>query len=118
MLLDNMSNEVKLYELCSDLLIALLKGACIVRDATGIERNDTLTGIVNCTDAACKFGYDFNSCKQMVEGGKSPCKFGLHHDFQVHHQQQTVFLHCEQLLRSRSHTPDAKTLPHARLWPK
>ncbi|KAG1930719.1 solute carrier family 12 member 2 isoform X1 [Pimephales promelas] len=63
--------------------VAISAGACIVRDATGIERNDTLTGIVNCTDAACKFGYDFNSCKQMVEGGKSPCKFGLHHDFQV-----------------------------------
>lgn len=64
-----------------------------MRDATGIESNITLSGIVNCTDAACKFGYDFSSCKQMVEEGKSACKFGLHHDFQVHHQQQTLFLH-------------------------
>lgn len=63
-----------------------------MRDATGIESNITLSGIVNCTDAACKFGYDFSSCRQMVEGGKSACKFGLHHDFQVH-QQQTLFLH-------------------------
>uniref|UniRef100_A0A8C1PP04 Solute carrier family 12 member 2 n=1 Tax=Cyprinus carpio TaxID=7962 RepID=A0A8C1PP04_CYPCA len=33
----------------------------IVRDATGIESNMTINGS-NCTDAACKFGYDFTSC--------------------------------------------------------
>lgn len=60
-----------------------------MRDATGIESNITLSGIVNCTDAACKFGYDFTSCRPTVEGEKSSCKFGLHNDFQVHHQQQT-----------------------------
>ncbi|XP_051764766.1 solute carrier family 12 member 2 isoform X1 [Ctenopharyngodon idella] len=63
--------------------VAISAGACIVRDATGIESNITLSGIVNCTDAACKFGYDFTSCRPTVEGEKSSCKFGLHNDFQV-----------------------------------
>uniref|UniRef100_A0A673LY85 Solute carrier family 12 member 2 n=1 Tax=Sinocyclocheilus rhinocerous TaxID=307959 RepID=A0A673LY85_9TELE len=61
--------------------VAISAGACIVRDATGIESNMTLSGS-NCTDAACKLGYNFTSCKP-VEGGKSACKFGLHNDFQV-----------------------------------
>uniref|UniRef100_A0A671MHM3 Solute carrier family 12 member 2-like n=1 Tax=Sinocyclocheilus anshuiensis TaxID=1608454 RepID=A0A671MHM3_9TELE len=61
--------------------VAISAGACIVRDATGIESNMTLSGS-NCTDAACKLGYNFTSCGP-VEGGKSACKFGLHNDFQV-----------------------------------
>uniref|UniRef100_A0A8C2EDW0 Solute carrier family 12 member 2 n=1 Tax=Cyprinus carpio TaxID=7962 RepID=A0A8C2EDW0_CYPCA len=61
--------------------VAISAGACIVRDATGTESNVTLSGL-NCTDAACKFGYDFTSCRP-VGGGKSACKFGLHNDFQV-----------------------------------
>ncbi|XP_016114420.1 solute carrier family 12 member 2-like isoform X2 [Sinocyclocheilus grahami] len=61
--------------------VAISAGACIVRDATGMESNVTLSGL-NCTDAACKFGYDFSSCRP-VEGGKSACKFGLYNDFQV-----------------------------------
>ncbi|XP_056323469.1 solute carrier family 12 member 2 [Danio aesculapii] len=61
--------------------VAISAGACIVRDATGIESNFTL--ISNCTDAACKYGYDFSSCRPTVEGEVSSCKFGLHNDFQV-----------------------------------
>uniref|UniRef100_A0A8C2EH92 Solute carrier family 12 member 3 n=1 Tax=Cyprinus carpio TaxID=7962 RepID=A0A8C2EH92_CYPCA len=61
--------------------VAISAGACIVRDATGTESNVTLSGL-NCTDAACKFGYDFTSCRP-VGGGKSACKFGLHNDFQA-----------------------------------
>ncbi|XP_043106372.1 solute carrier family 12 member 2 isoform X2 [Puntigrus tetrazona] len=62
--------------------VAISAGACIVRDATGMDNNVTLSGL-NCTDAACKFGYDFSSCRSGFEGGKSTCKFGLHNDFQV-----------------------------------
>ncbi|XP_073685705.1 solute carrier family 12 member 2 isoform X2 [Garra rufa] len=62
--------------------VAISAGACIVRDATGIETNVTLGGF-NCTDAACRLGYDFSSCKPAVHGGPSSCKFGLHNDFQV-----------------------------------
>ncbi|XP_059395759.1 solute carrier family 12 member 2 isoform X2 [Carassius carassius] len=61
--------------------VAISAGACIVRDATGMESNVTLSGL-NCTDAVCKFGYDFTSCRP-VAGGKNACKFGLHNDFQV-----------------------------------
>merc|ERR1719357_255766 len=43
--------------------VAVSTGACIVRDATG-EVNRTLSSsFLNCTGAACKFGYDFSSCK-------------------------------------------------------
>ncbi|XP_051539487.1 solute carrier family 12 member 2 isoform X3 [Myxocyprinus asiaticus] len=63
--------------------VAISSGACIVRDATGIESNSTLSSTINCTDAACKYGYDFTSCRPVVEGAPSPCKYGLHHDFQV-----------------------------------
>ncbi|XP_051971596.1 solute carrier family 12 member 2 [Xyrauchen texanus] len=63
--------------------VAISSGACIVRDASGIDRNSTLSATINCTDAACKFGYDFTSCRPTVEGAPSPCKYGLHHDFQV-----------------------------------
>uniref|UniRef100_A0A8C9UAL5 Solute carrier family 12 member 2 n=1 Tax=Scleropages formosus TaxID=113540 RepID=A0A8C9UAL5_SCLFO len=53
-------------------------GSCIVRDATG-NSNDTISSqFQNCTDAACKLGYDFSSCKVT-----SDCKYGLQNDFQV-----------------------------------
>uniref|UniRef100_A0A6Q2WWU3 Solute carrier family 12 member 2 n=1 Tax=Esox lucius TaxID=8010 RepID=A0A6Q2WWU3_ESOLU len=44
--------------------VAISTGSCIVRDATGND-NDTLSSqfMANCTEAACKFGYDFSSCK-------------------------------------------------------
>ncbi|XP_074474552.1 solute carrier family 12 member 2-like isoform X1 [Sebastes fasciatus] len=60
--------------------VAISTGSCIVRDATG-NANDTLSAqfMTNCTDAACKFGYDFSSCKSE----KGDCKFGLQNDFQV-----------------------------------
>ncbi|XP_072514654.1 solute carrier family 12 member 2 isoform X1 [Salminus brasiliensis] len=61
--------------------VAVSAGACIVRDATGIERNGTLsTDLVNCTGAACKFGYDFSSCKPA---GVEQCDYGLHNNFQI-----------------------------------
>uniref|UniRef100_A0A3Q3DFG8 Solute carrier family 12 member 2 n=1 Tax=Hippocampus comes TaxID=109280 RepID=A0A3Q3DFG8_HIPCM len=58
--------------------VAVSTGSCIVRDASG---NDTVSSqfLVNCTDASCKFGYDFSSCKS-VKGG---CRYGLHNDYQV-----------------------------------
>ncbi|XP_013870099.1 solute carrier family 12 member 2 [Austrofundulus limnaeus] len=56
--------------------VAISTGSCIIRDATG-DQNDTVSDTVNCTDAACKLGYDFSICK---EGG---CQFGLMNDFQV-----------------------------------
>ncbi|KAJ8371597.1 hypothetical protein AAFF_G00306830 [Aldrovandia affinis] len=60
------------------LAVAISAGSCIVRDATG-DRNDTISGqSVNCTDAACKLGYDFSSCKSTMN-----CEFGLHNDFQI-----------------------------------
>ncbi|MBN3318382.1 S12A2 protein, partial [Atractosteus spatula] len=56
--------------------IAISTGSCIVRDATG-SVNDTISGLIlNCTDAACKLGYDFSSCKTQK------CPYGLHNDFQ------------------------------------
>ncbi|CAJ1070990.1 solute carrier family 12 member 2 [Xyrichtys novacula] len=59
--------------------VAVSTGSCIVRDATG-NMNDTLSAqFTNCTDAACKFGYDFSFCK--TENAK--CKYGLQNDFQV-----------------------------------
>ncbi|XP_051973837.1 solute carrier family 12 member 2-like isoform X2 [Xyrauchen texanus] len=63
--------------------VAVSSGACIVRDATGIESNRTLSASINCTDAACNLGYDFTSCRPAVKGVSSPCKYGLHNDFQV-----------------------------------
>uniref|UniRef100_A0A3Q2ZLI7 Solute carrier family 12 member 2 n=1 Tax=Kryptolebias marmoratus TaxID=37003 RepID=A0A3Q2ZLI7_KRYMA len=56
--------------------VTISTGSCIVRDATG-DQNDTVSDTVNCTDAACRLGYDFSICK---EGG---CQFGLMNDFQV-----------------------------------
>ncbi|KAJ4920387.1 hypothetical protein JOQ06_024535 [Pogonophryne albipinna] len=60
--------------------VAVSTGSCIVRDASG-NVNDTLSSefMANCTDAACKFGFDFSSCKNDAAG----CKFGLQNDFQV-----------------------------------
>lgn len=55
-------------------------GSCIVRDASG-NVNDTVSSqlMANCSDAACKFGYDFSACKSEKDG----CRFGLQNDFQV-----------------------------------
>ncbi|CAN9504729.1 unnamed protein product [Ophioblennius macclurei] len=59
--------------------VAVSTGSCIVRDASG-NMNDTLSAaFTNCTEAACKFGYDFSTCKS-AKGG---CTYGLHNDFQV-----------------------------------
>ncbi|XP_056146950.1 solute carrier family 12 member 2-like isoform X1 [Lampris incognitus] len=60
--------------------VAVSTGSCIVRDATG-NVNSTISSqfMMNCTDAACKFGYDFSSCRN----NKTSCRYGLHHDFQV-----------------------------------
>lgn len=43
--------------------------------------NDTLSSqfVANCTDAACKFGFDFSGCKS----DKGGCRYGLQNDFQV-----------------------------------
>ncbi|XP_067340075.1 solute carrier family 12 member 2-like isoform X2 [Channa argus] len=60
--------------------VAVSAGACIVRDASG-NVNDTVSSqfMMNCTDAACKFGYDFVTCKSEKDG----CRFGLHNDLQM-----------------------------------
>nr|XP_020474487.1 solute carrier family 12 member 2 isoform X2 [Monopterus albus] len=60
--------------------VAVSAGSCIVRDASG-NVNDTVSSqfMMNCTGAACKFGYDFSSCKRE----NNVCHFGLHNDFQV-----------------------------------
>ncbi|XP_056591773.1 solute carrier family 12 member 2 isoform X2 [Triplophysa dalaica] len=59
--------------------VAVSTGACIVRDATGEEYNFTLSaGAVNCSDAACKLGYNFSQCTSQ-----NHCKYGLYNDFQV-----------------------------------
>uniref|UniRef100_A0A8C7L2B5 Solute carrier family 12 member 2 n=1 Tax=Oncorhynchus kisutch TaxID=8019 RepID=A0A8C7L2B5_ONCKI len=62
--------------------VAISTGSCIVRDATG-NGNDTLSTqfMANCTDAACKFGYDFSYCKG--DDGHYNCRYGLQNDFQV-----------------------------------
>ncbi|XP_055731355.1 solute carrier family 12 member 2 isoform X1 [Salvelinus fontinalis] len=62
--------------------VAISTGSCIVRDATGND-NDTHSAqiMANCTDAACKFGYDFSSCKS--DNGLYNCRYGLQNDFQV-----------------------------------
>ncbi|KAL6473019.1 hypothetical protein MHYP_G00192070 [Metynnis hypsauchen] len=63
--------------------VAVSAGACIVRDATGIEHNGTLSAdLTNCTGAACRFGYDFSSCRPVNEE-KSSCLYGLHNNFQI-----------------------------------
>ncbi|KAF7701293.1 solute carrier family 12 member 2 isoform X1 [Silurus meridionalis] len=60
--------------------VAVSAGACIVRDATGIPANGTL--MQNCTEAECRFGFDFSSCKP-VNRTESTCKYGLHNNFQI-----------------------------------
>ncbi|XP_028274252.1 solute carrier family 12 member 2 isoform X1 [Parambassis ranga] len=59
--------------------VAVSTGSCIVRDASG-NASDTLSShfMSNCSDAACKFGFDFSTCKSQDE-----CSKGLHNDFQV-----------------------------------
>lgn len=51
-----------------------------MRDASG-SLNDTLSSqfLGNCSDAACKFGFDFSSCRK----NSSSCRYGLQNDFQV-----------------------------------
>ncbi|KAL4617673.1 Na-K-2Cl cotransporter-like [Arapaima gigas] len=57
--------------------VAITAGSCLVRDATG-NSNDTISSqFHNCTDVACKLGYDFSSCKV------TKCPYGLQNDFQV-----------------------------------
>ncbi|XP_034458609.1 solute carrier family 12 member 2 isoform X1 [Hippoglossus hippoglossus] len=60
--------------------VAVSTGSCIVREASG-NVNDTLSSqfMLNCTDAACKFGYDFSSCRTENVN----CRHGLLNDFQV-----------------------------------
>uniref|UniRef100_A0A8D3DRP8 Solute carrier family 12 member 2 n=1 Tax=Scophthalmus maximus TaxID=52904 RepID=A0A8D3DRP8_SCOMX len=60
--------------------VAVSTGASIVREATG-NVNDTISSQfrMNCTEAACNFGYDFSSCKT----DKESCHYGLLNDFQV-----------------------------------
>ncbi|KAG7498520.1 solute carrier family 12 member 2 isoform X1 [Solea senegalensis] len=60
--------------------VAVSTGSCLVRDASG-NGNDTLTSQfqANCTEASCKFGYDFSSCVNDKDG----CRYGLHNDFQA-----------------------------------
>nr|CAD31111.1 putative sodium-potassium-chloride cotransporter [Anguilla anguilla] len=55
--------------------VAVSTGSCIVRDATG--SNSTISGAINCSDAACNLGYDFSSCRS------SDCAYGLQNDFQI-----------------------------------
>uniref|UniRef100_A0A8C3AWR2 Solute carrier family 12 member 2 n=1 Tax=Cyclopterus lumpus TaxID=8103 RepID=A0A8C3AWR2_CYCLU len=60
--------------------VAVSTGSCIVRDASG-NVNDTVSSqfMMNCTDAACKFGYDFSTCRS----DKDSCQYGLQNDFNV-----------------------------------
>ena len=73
-------NDAYRYEHVNNKPMFCLTGACIVRDATG-SLNDTVSSMfmANCTDAACKMGYDFSICKDP----KTRCKYGLQNDFQV-----------------------------------
>ncbi|XP_035391288.1 solute carrier family 12 member 2 isoform X2 [Electrophorus electricus] len=63
--------------------VAISAGSCIVRDATGVVINSTMTDDFKCNGAACKYGYDFSSCKPVNGSQSSSCKYGLHNDFQV-----------------------------------
>ncbi|KAM9307272.1 solute carrier family 12 member 2 [Pholidichthys leucotaenia] len=59
--------------------VAVSTGSCILRDASG-NPNDTLSMMVtNCSTAACKFGFDFESCKRLKDG----CEYGLHNSMQM-----------------------------------
>ncbi|XP_031440768.2 solute carrier family 12 member 3-like [Clupea harengus] len=59
--------------------VAIVAGACVVRDASG-NLNDSLpvnhTGM--CEGLGCGFGWDFDACEQ-----NKTCLFGLANDFQV-----------------------------------
>uniref|UniRef100_A0A668UPH9 C3H1-type domain-containing protein n=1 Tax=Oreochromis aureus TaxID=47969 RepID=A0A668UPH9_OREAU len=59
--------------------VAVSTGSCILRDASG-NVNDTISSqfMANCSTAACKFDYDFSTCKN-----EDTCRYGLHRDFQV-----------------------------------
>ncbi|RVE65488.1 hypothetical protein OJAV_G00116990 [Oryzias javanicus] len=60
--------------------VAVSTGSCILRDASGNETHRLPSSFMeNCTDASCKLGFDFSSCK----AGNEPCSFGLHNDFQA-----------------------------------
>uniref|UniRef100_A0A669E979 Solute carrier family 12 member 2 n=1 Tax=Oreochromis niloticus TaxID=8128 RepID=A0A669E979_ORENI len=54
-------------------------GVAVSTDASG-NVNDTISSqfMANCSTAACKFGYDFSTCKN-----EDTCRYGLHRDFQV-----------------------------------
>ncbi|XP_034048858.1 solute carrier family 12 member 2 isoform X2 [Thalassophryne amazonica] len=60
--------------------VAVSTGSCVVRDATG-NMNDSISSLLttNCTDASCKFGFDFSYCKKP----HIKCDYGLHNDFQM-----------------------------------
>ncbi|MEQ2260733.1 hypothetical protein XENORESO_000754, partial [Xenotaenia resolanae] len=60
--------------------VVVSTGSCIVRDASG-NLNDTVSSqfMANCTNASCKFGFDFSSCR--ISGNS--CRYGLQNDFQV-----------------------------------
>lgn len=78
--------------------LCVFVGACIVRDASGEDSNFTLSAAaVNCSDAACRLGYDFSQCTPPYKGADSSCKYGLHNDFQVHNHHQRVCVRvCEE----------------------
>ncbi|XP_067886282.1 solute carrier family 12 member 2 isoform X2 [Heterodontus francisci] len=57
---------------------AVSAGSCIVRDATGNLTDAIVPGTVtNCTNAACKLGFNFSSC------ATNTCPYGLMNNFQV-----------------------------------
>ncbi|XP_038660633.1 solute carrier family 12 member 2 isoform X2 [Scyliorhinus canicula] len=57
---------------------AISTGSCIVRDATGNLTDAIIPGtLTNCTNAACKLGFNFSSC------AANKCSYGLMNDFQV-----------------------------------
>ncbi|KAM4878899.1 solute carrier family 12 member 2 [Sylvia borin] len=58
--------------------IAVSVGSCVVRDATGNVNDTIVTGLTNCTAAACKLNYDFSSCQSQAG-----CHYGLMNNFQV-----------------------------------
>ncbi|KAF3848706.1 hypothetical protein F7725_015203 [Dissostichus mawsoni] len=59
----------------ADPQLAIPRGTLLAIVITGI----VYLGVAVSTDAACKFGFDFSSCKNDAAG----CKFGLQNDFQV-----------------------------------
>uniref|UniRef100_H2RWD0 Solute carrier family 12 member 2 n=1 Tax=Takifugu rubripes TaxID=31033 RepID=H2RWD0_TAKRU len=59
--------------------VAVSTGAGMARATGNINSTVSSQFVANCTDAACKFGFDFSSCKDPA----ADCKYGLLHDFQV-----------------------------------